>query len=346
MDAIILAGGGGTRLWPVSNKNKPKQFLKIFGDRSLLQNTVKRVLKLAPENILILTNKKQEELVIEDLKEINCVEKVSIVCEPYMKNTAPAITLGIKYLKDVVNSKEKVVFVTPSDSYIEPEDDFVKLIKNSENFCLGDYLLTFGALITRVETGYGYIEKGEKIEKDFYRVKKFIEKPDYERALEFKNSGKHLWNSGMFMFNVETFLNELEIHYSPLFKLYKREFEDFYENFNRAEGISIDYALMEKSDKVAVLPISIVWNDVGSWDSIFEIEAGDENGNIKKGEKIFFFSSNNSYVWNGINSKKIVLIDVNDLVIIDTKEALLIFKRGSGQKIRDVVKFFREKGGS
>lgn len=343
MDAIILAGGSGSRLWPLSNKKKPKQFLKILSDKSLLQNTVLRVLKLNPKNILILTNETQRKLVLENLKEIKCENKVSIVCEPYMKNTAPAIALGIKYLRNKIGSDENVVFITPSDSYIEPEEDFVKIIKRSERFCNGDYLLTFGALITRVETGYGYIEKGEEINGNYFKVKRFIEKPNYEKALEFKNSGKHFWNSGMFMFNVKTFISELKSHFYPLYELFLKDYDEFYEEFKSIENISIDYAIMEKSNKVAVLPISITWNDIGSWDSIFEIESGNEDGNIIIGEDVNLFSVNNSLVWNDNNFKKIALIDLNDIIVIDTKDALLVFKRGSGQKVKDVVNFLKRK---
>ena len=344
MDVIVLAGGGGTRLWPLSVGDFPKQFLKIYGNRSLLQNTVLRILKLSPKNILILTNEKQKSLVERDLGEIDVLKNVKVVTEPEMKNTAPAIALGIRYLIDICNSKEKVVFITPSDSYITPEEDLVEVLKRCEEFLKEDYLLTFGVVVTRVETGYGYIEIGDKIRDSFFKVNKFTEKPDYERALKYKNSGKHYWNSGMFMFNVNTFQSELKKCAPEIYDSYRKGFSYFYENFSQVERISVDYALMEKSGKVAVCPLSITWSDVGNWDAIFEIESGDEEGNILKGSRIYTVDVEDSLVWNRENEKIVALLGVRDVIVVNTPNGILITKKGLGQKVREIVEKIKEEG--
>ena len=343
MDVIVLAGGGGTRLWPLSVKDLPKQFLKIYGDRSLLQNTLLRVFKLNPKNILILTNEKQKSLVERDLDEIDVLKNVKVVTEPEMKNTAPAIALGMRYLIDVCNSDEDVVFITPSDSYISPEEDLIDVLKKCEGFLKEDYLLTFGVVVTRVETGYGYIEIGDKIRDSFFKVNKFTEKPDYDKALKYKNSGKHYWNSGMFMFNVNTFQSELAKYSPEIYDFYKRGFEYFYENFSQVKKISVDYALMEKSGKVAVCPLSITWNDVGSWDAIFEIESGDEDGNILKGENIYTVDVEDALVWNRESEKVIALLGVKDIVVVNTTDGILIAKKGLGQRVREIVVKIKEE---
>ena len=325
MTNIILCGGSGTRLWPLSRTLMPKQFLKIFtkethdgrfDKKSLFQLTVQRNEKFC-KNQLIVSNTEQYFLAYDQLEEIKN-NSSNFLLEPIGKNTAPAIALSCMSL-----NKEEIVLVTPSDHLIKDEKEYEKVILKAQEFAKDDFLVTFGIKPTYPETGFGYIEANE------YDVKAFHEKPDIKTAQKYLDKGNYFWNSGMFMFKAGVFLNELKI-YSP--EIYENSLKAF-KNAKKEQNItrinlddmqiipedSIDYAVMEKSKKVKVVPSDISWSDVGSFDSLSKELNNDENNNFI------------------MSDKKVELIDVKDMIVVDTNDALLIAKKGSSQKVKDIV---------
>jgi len=244
MKALILAGGSGTRLFPLSRKNLPKQFLKIGSEKSFFQQTIERVLKIVnnSEDILIVTNKEYLFHVKNQLKEINISEKdIHIITEPIIRNTAPAITLAVKFLIEKLGTnKSETLLVTPSDHIIFPLSGFIEYINQAQKLAEAGYLVTFGIKPTKPETGYGYIEAGESLDTG-YKVKRFHEKPSLEKAREYLNKGNFYWNSGMFAFTVGSILEEFKQHCEDIYKMIEnRTYENLIENFYSMPEISID----------------------------------------------------------------------------------------------------------
>jgi len=339
MKAFILAGGGGTRLWPLSRALFPKQFLKIFGRNSLFQNTLERLKHIcAPSDMIILTNKRHKVLVEKDLEETVMDEHLPhVLIEPEMRNTAPAIALGIKYCLDVLKTgKDEVIFVTPSDHIIAPIEDFIMLVKRAELVSKVGYIVTFGIKPHKPETGYGYIKIKESIPEfqDSFLVEKFVEKPDYETAKKYVESGLYLWNSGMFCFSINTIIEELKRFFPQIYEVFDMDFLKFQEHFPNLPYISIDYAVMEKSDKIATIMGHITWNDVGSWDSIYEIMEKDTNGNVAFPNAIMLNSKGNLIVGE---KRVIASISIQDTIVVDSEDAILLVKKGESQKVKELV---------
>ena len=344
MKSIILAGGVGSRLWPLSREYFPKQFIKFDTfNKSLFQMTFERCLKLTedPDDIYIVTNELHkfhvmgqiEELGYEDFKEEN------ILVEPEGKNTLPAIYYGIKSIKEREGS-DCIVGIFPSDHLIKEEDEekFIDTIKKGLKIA-EDHLITFGVTPTRPHTGYGYIKPSKEKLKDVgYIVEEFKEKPDLETAKKYIESG-YLWNSGMFLFSTDTFEEELKRHCPQVYDSFR--LKDIKEIYSKVPDISIDYGIMEKSDRVGVVPLNIRWSDLGSFDAFFDEFEGDENGNVIFSESIAFDSKNNLVKTDG--DKLVSLIDVDNLIVVDTKDALMVCKRDSSQKIKKVFKKLKEK---
>lgn len=337
---IILCGGNGTRLWPISRKLMPKQFIRLFEDKSLFQLTVSRNATICKSQFIV-SNNEQFFLASDQLEELN-VFKTNYLIEPVGRNTAPAIALACLKLE-----YDDIVLVTPSDHIIKNEEEYLKCIQKAKEFALKDNLVTFGIKPNYAETGYGYIQaKG-------FDVKSFKEKPNKKTAQEYIDDGNYYWNSGIFCFKAGVFLDELKLHSPKIYEASTLAFENAYkdsdqinithENMLAIPEDSIDYAVMEKSSKVKVIPSDINWNDLGSFESLDAEFEKDKNNNSITENSIFVDSTNNFLLSN--EKRKVVTIDVDDLVIIDTADALLISKKGSSQKVKKVVSQLKTEGG-
>ena len=339
MTNIILCGGSGTRLWPISRTLMPKQFVKFFNGKSLFQLTVERNSKVC-DSQFIVSNAEQYFLAIDQLEELN-ITKNKYLLEPVGRNTAPAIALACLAL-----DKEEIVLVTPSDHLIKNETEYQKVIQRAKELAEQNNLVTFGIKPTFAETGFGYIEASSLDGED---VKAFHEKPDLQTATQYLEAGNYYWNSGMFMFKAGVFLDELQ-KYSPA--IYQASFEAFnstsnennltrikHDDMMQIPEDSIDYAVMEKSNKVKVVPSDISWSDVGSFDALFDELPKDENNNTQNPNHISIDSKNNLVYGS---ERKIATVDIEDCIIIDTEDALLVSKKGSSQKVKNVVAKLKE----
>lgn len=315
MTNLILCGGSGTRLWPLSRTLMPKQFVKLFDHKSLFQLTIERNSTLCNEQ-LIVSNSEQYFLALDQLEELKKVNNRYLL-EPIGRNTAPAIALACMAL-----DKEEIVLVTPSDHLIKDQVAYEKAIVEAEILAKEGFLVTFGIKPTFAETGFGYIEASGT------DVKAFHEKPDFKTAEMYVEAGNYYWNSGMFCFKVGAFLSELEAYAPEIFLTCKQAYENaksdgmiriLHDDMLCIPEDSIDYAVMEKSQKVKVIPSHIGWSDVGSFDALCQELDNDESNNFI------------------ISPKHVSLIDVHDLIVIDTEDALLISQKGSSQKVKEIV---------
>lgn len=338
MKILILAGGSGTRLWPLSRGNYPKQFIKIRGiDESLFQKTFKRGLELATaDDIYVITSQKYKFLVMGGIEELGIKYKEeNILVEPEAKNTLPAIYYGVHTLKEKGHDD---VVVFSSDHLIAEEKKFINIIKESKKL-IKNKIVIFGIKPDNPNTGYGYIQPGEKIENGNI-VDKFREKPNYETAVSYLEKG-YLWNSGIFMFNSLLFENEVLKYCKNIYEAFE-ENKNIEDKFKKIEkGISIDYAIMEKTEKAAVVSADIGWTDLGSFDSLYDTIKKDKEGNVIFDEDIAIDSKNN-LIYSEPN-KIVSTIGVEDLLIIDEKDALLICKREESQKVKNVIEILKER---
>lgn len=337
MYGVILCGGSGTRLWPLSRKNFPKQFLKLVSDRSLLQETFLRLKKIMPaENIIFVTNKQNFFNVVNQIKEIeNNYNENQIITEPASLNTLPAITYAVKYLIEKKRADlNSPVLITPSDHHIKNEDDYAALIKNALAD-IGDHIGTVGITPAKPETGYGYIKKGLK-KGGFFQVEKFVEKPDKKTAEQYIKSGDYVWNSGMYLFKIKTFLSELKKHSPETFSVLAKPAKEFIAGFGDMPKISIDFGISEKSDKIAVFEGDFGWSDIGSFDSLSEITGQEKN------KKHVSINSKNIFIHSASN-RLIATSGVEDLIIIENRDSILVQKKGESENIKQVVEHLNEK---
>lgn len=333
MKVIILAGGGGTRLFPLSRDCYPKQFLHVIGDKSLLAQTIERFLGLVEaRDIIIVTNERYIFHVQAELKTINA-QKAHIITEPMGKNTAPAIALAQSYCQDVLQcDDDEILFVSPSDHLIKPIDAFQDLIKNAQDVAK-DNIITLGIKPTKPEIGYGYIE-AEKNNNLAKKVISFKEKPDLATAQEYISSGNYYWNGGMFMFSIATMQAELTKYMPAIIDITKNGYQYTVDNFTNMPDISIDYAVAEKSQKMMMIPMeNIYWNDIGSFDAIAEV-LSDKDKNVFKGDILAENCTDTMIIGD---NRLIAGIDLENLMIIDTPDALLVAKKGESQKVKNIV---------
>ena len=337
MTNILLCGGSGTRLWPISRTLMPKQFIKLFDDRSLFQLTALRNSEIC-DGTFVITNIDHYYLAMDQIENLN-ITNFKYLLEPVGRNTAPAITLACLAL-----DPNEVVLVTPSDHLIKDVKEYQESVKVAKELAEQNFLVTFGIKPRSPETGFGYIESfnGD--------VKAFYEKPDYERAVKFLKDQNFYWNSGMFVFKAGIFLEQMKIFAHEILKACKFAFDnakkdefDIKIDATDMQNIpqnSIDYAVMEKSDIVKMVALDASWSDLGSFDSLDEQLPKDTNGNTINSDLVQINSHNNLVLSNG---KKIALIDVDDITIVDTKDALLISKKSSSQKVKNVVEILKEE---
>ncbi len=336
MTNIILCGGSGTRLWPISRTLMPKQFVKLFSNKSLFQLTVDRNSKVC-DSSYIVSNTEQYFLALDQLEELGKVNNKYLL-EPIGRNTAPAIALACMNL-----DYDEIVLVTPSDHLIKNEIEYEKVLEKAKEFAKDNNLVTFGITPTFAETGFGYIESVNEFD-----VKAFHEKPDFDTATSYLKAGNYYWNSGMFMFKAGVFLEELQKYSPEIFDTSKQALQNATKDeiirikhddmFNIPED-SIDYAVMEKSNIVKVIPSNINWSDVGSFDALYDELPKDENGNTINPNHIGIDSKNNLVYGN---DRVIATVDMEDCIIVDTGDAILISKKGSSQKVKQVVNEIRK----
>ena len=339
MYGIILAGGSGSRLWPLSRDLYPKQLLNFNSDESLLQTTFERVNKFLPvENIIIMTNSRNSSSIKMQLKKFS--DQINIISEPTSRNTAPAIAAVTKYISQRVNPDE-VIVVFPSDHKISDTEKFIQTIKRGEPLAKQGYIVTFGVKPTYPETGYGYIHTSE----DNITVKTFIEKPDRVTAEKFVDDGTYFWNSGIFMFKASTLLKEIEHHAQEIQSVIKNlDFTNSeeipYNEFEKMPNISLDYSIMEKSYKIALIKFESDWIDLGSWQAIYNMSKKDEDGNVMIGH-ILDRHSKNSYIYS--SSKLVATIGLEDTVVVETEDAVLVCKKDCAQEVKQVYEALKSQ---
>ncbi len=346
---IILSGGAGTRLWPLSWGDHPKQFLPLISNKTMIQETLLRLKGLELGAPVISCGEGHRFMVAQQIGEISDV-KPTILLEPMAKNTAPAIAAAC--CAAMKQDKDAVVVVLPSDHVIADVEAFQKAVKAAATNAEKGYLVTFGIVPTFPATGYGYVKASGDESDGAYRLEKFVEKPCLEKAQEYLASGEYSWNSGMFVFKAATFLEELKLYNPEMAELSIEAFEkanvdtDFIrlneKSFGKIKGDSIDYAVMEKTRKGRVVKLNAGWDDLGSWSALYDISKKDENQNVIKGEDVITLDTTSSYIRGG--KRTIATIGLDDVVIVDSDDALLVAAKGKIQDVKKIAEQIKSRG--
>lgn len=342
MYGIILAGGSGSRLWPLSRELYPKQLLNLISDKSLLQSTFERLTNcMQKDEILSITNTKHSANVRMQLAQLT--ENPKVLSEPVSKNTAPAIALATKYIMQETG-EDPVILVVPSDHLIQDKEHFLSTVKKGEKLAEEGYIVTFGIKPNYPETGYGYINTLKPLDIGF-KVKEFVEKPNLETAEKYLKAGTYYWNSGIFMFKASTMIAEIEKNAPEIAKIaqnvdFTKSSDIPFVEFDKMPSISIDYAVMEKSDKIALVALESDWNDLGSWQSIYDVSKKDENNNVFIGH-VIDEGSKNSFVY--ASSKLVTTIGLEDTVIVETEDAILACKKDRTQDVKHIYETLKKQ---
>jgi mannose-1-phosphate guanylyltransferase/mannose-6-phosphate isomerase len=358
LHAVILAGGGGARLWPLSRANYPKQFLKLLGEHTLLQQTILRVNELIPpQRVWVVTSLEQSPMVHSQLRVIPGLSDVQIIGEPLPRNTAAAIGLAAIHLRRI--DPEAVMAVLPADHWITRPHEFVSLLQRAVNVAEDGMLMTLGVVPTYPETGYGYIQRGEPLEGklrqqscvDIYRVERFVEKPPLLEAQQYINSGAYYWNAGIFLWRASAILQEIAAHLPVL----SRGLEDISCRiategaqettaavYKQLDSISIDYGVLEKSARLVVAPADIGWSDLGEWGAIHRLSPHDERGNVLSAN-VIAIDNDNSFIYG--TRRTIATIGLKNTVVVDADDALLVCPADRTQEVKAVVQQLQERAG-
>ncbi|MCA0950247.1 mannose-1-phosphate guanylyltransferase/mannose-6-phosphate isomerase [Shewanella chilikensis] len=339
---VIMAGGSGSRLWPLSRQQFPKQFLTLLGNDSMLQTTAQRLKGIDHEPALVICNEEHRFSVAEQFR-ANAIKTSGIILEPVGRNTAPAIALAA--MQALKGGNDPLLLVLAADHVIKYEAAFCASVQQAVSFAKEDKLVTFGIVPTSPETGYGYIKRGEaQGENAGFSVTQFVEKPNLETAQEYHASGEYYWNSGMFLFKASTFLAELKTHRPDMFNSCEQAMTatqadlDFIRvdkaAFETCPDDSIDYAVMEKTTKAVVVPMDCGWSDVGSWSALWEVSDKDEKGNACRGD-VINVDTHNTYVH--ATEKLVTTIGLDGVVVVETKDAILVAKQSEVQQVKKVV---------
>ncbi len=345
---VLLCGGAGTRLWPLSRRALPKQFLPLVSEFSLLQATLQRLRGLTQLSApIVVCNNDHRFLVADQLQEIG-ITPASLILEPMARNTAPAVAMAA--FAAIQRDSQAQLLILPADHTIGDVPAFHAAIMAAKPLADEGYMTAFGIVPDKPETGYGYIQQGEPLASG-NKVANFVEKPNLERAEQFLASGDFLWNSGMYLFDAQLYLSELHLYQPEVHEAARLAFEraevdlDFLRadeaSFAQSPSISLDYGVMEQTTRAAVVPADIEWNDIGSYVALWEIEPKDEEGNVGKGHVAFFDSSNN-YV--RAEKQLVALLGVEDMIVVSTPDALLVTKKEHAQDIKKIVDRLREEG--
>ncbi len=348
--AVIMAGGVGSRFWPISTQQFPKQFHDLLGTgNTLIQQTFNRFKNLIPsENILIATNKKYENLVKEQLPEVSSKQ---LLLEPAMRNTAPCILYSA--LKIYSKNPDGIMVIAPSDHSISDEKEFLKNIQTSFAFCdKNDALMTLGIKPTSPNTGYGYIQYNHS-KGSIKKVINFTEKPNLEKAKQFIEEGNYLWNAGIFVWNVKSIITAFKTHLPIMYALFSKGKESYNtslevafikENYAFSENISIDFGILEKASEVHVLPVEFGWNDLGTWGSLYNKLEKDKQQNATIGGNVIYREAKNNIVRTQ-SGKRVVIQGLNDFIVVEKDDVLLICPKSKEQEIKEITKDVRTKFG-
>jgi mannose-1-phosphate guanylyltransferase len=339
-----MAGGRGTRFWPASRESLPKQFLTAVGRESLLRQTAQRLFPLSgPERTWVVTNAAHVEVAMRELPELSVH---TLVGEPAGRNTAPCIALAA--LLALREDQDAVMLIAPADHWIGDEEAFRRTARTAIDFAeQHDALVTFGIAPASPETGYGYIEAGEEVAKGVHRVARFTEKPNRKTAEQFVASGRHFWNSGIFVWKASVVLEEMRQHGPEIVRGCEKitalpDFgEAIREHYSALPSISIDYALLEKSDRVYVVPARFPWSDIGSWDALASLLPQDAQGNATQGDSLFL-ETKGSFVRS--SGRLVAVLGVEDLIVVDTPDALLVCPKDRAQDVKKIVEELERRG--
>jgi mannose-1-phosphate guanylyltransferase len=348
---IIMAGGSGSRLWPLSRQQFPKQFLTLHGENSMLQVTALRLSGLEHQAPMVICNEEHRFSVAEQFR-ANSIANSGIILEPVGRNTAPAIALSA--FKTVQDGNDPLLLVLAADHVITDETAFRQSVNQACTHANAGKLVTFGIVPTSPETGYGYIKRGELVsddtvpqvqhDKESFTVSEFVEKPDAKTAERYVDCGDYYWNSGMFLFKASRYLEELKAHRPDIYQACEKAMADIQsdadfvrvnkEAFEACPDESVDYAVMEKTSEAVVVPMDCGWSDVGSWSALWGIENKDASGNVCRGDVINIDTSN-SYI--NAQDKLVAVIGLDDVVVVETKDAILVSKKSEVQKVKNIV---------